>query len=172
MDVTSSRTADLPAPARSDESVADVADGDGAAVRRRIGLDVDRDAAWALVGTSDGLARWLAAEVELDPSVGGALRVVEHDGTVRIGRVREVDVGHRLSFEWTDGDGLTSTVDLTVEDEGDGASRVTVVETAAAGGRMCARLDVGGWDDRAFALEVAGLDRSLLVGPAAGAPTV
>ncbi len=141
-------------------------------MRRHIGLDVDRDAAWELIGTADGLARWLGAEVELDPSEGGALRVVEHDGTVRTGVVRDVDRGRRLSFEWTDVDGRTSTVDLTVDDAGDGTSRVSVVETAVAGGRMCARLDAGGtWDDRLLVLEVAGLDRTLLVGAAVGAPS-
>jgi uncharacterized protein YndB with AHSA1/START domain len=152
-------------------------DAEQGAVRRTVGLDVDRDEAWGLVGTADGLARWLGSQVELDPSEGGALRVVEHDGTVRTGVVRHVDHGRRLSFDWTDADGRTSTVDLTVDDDGPGGSRVTVVEAASAGagGRLCARLDVGapaGWDARTFALEVAGLDRTLLVGAAVGAPTV
>ena len=175
MDAPPSRTTDLPASACSAEAVPD-ADGDGGiAVRRHIGLDLDRDAAWELVGTADGLARWLGAEVALDPSEGGTLRVVEHDGTVRTGVVRGVEHGRRLSFEWTDVDGRTSTVDLTVDDAGDGTSRVSVVETAVAGGRTCARLDAGAaeaWDDRLLALEVAGLDRTLLVGAAVGAPAV
>lgn len=171
MDAPSSPTADLLAAGPADDRPDDA----GAAVRRRIGLDVDPDAAWELVGTADGLARWLGAEVELDATVGGALRVVDHDGTVRVGRVHEVDVGRRLSFEWADGEGRTSTVDLTVDGDGDGASRVTVVETAVAGGRLCARLDAGAseaWDERTFALEVAGLDRGLLIGAAVGAPSV
>ena len=146
--------------------------GDPAVVRRRVDLDVDRAAGWELVGTGQGLSRWLGSEVEIDPTEGGALRVVEHDGTVRTGVVREVDLGRRLSFDWTDDDGRTSSVDLVVDDDGEGGCRVTVVEAAATGGRMCARVDAGAWDDRTFALEVAGLDRTLLVGAAAGAPAL
>ena len=164
MDRLPAATASLPAE--------DATDAAGTAVRRHIGLQVDRAAAWELVGTADGLARWLGAEVELDPSEGGALRVVDHDGTVRTGRVRDVAQGRGLSFEWAGADGRTSTVDLTVDDDGDGGCRVTVVEASASGGRLCARLDAGGWDGRAFALEVAGLDRTLLVGAAVGAPAL
>jgi uncharacterized protein YndB with AHSA1/START domain len=127
-----------------------------ARVTRSVRLDVDLDAAWRLIGTEEGLARWLGGEVDLDPSVGAALHVVGDDGVARTGRVLDVDDGHRLAFEWEgDGDG-PSTVTLTVDAEGDG-SRVTVVEERA-GGSVAACLDAGAaWEHRTLHLELASL---------------
>ena len=127
-----------------------------ARVVRSVRLDLDRDAAWRLVGTTDGLARWLGADVHLDPSAGAALRVRDDDGVERRGRVVEVDDGRSLAFEWGTDDGTSSTVTLTVDDDGDG-SRVTVVEEHA-GGSMAACLDAGAaWDHRMLHLEVGAL---------------
>ena len=132
-------------------------------VVRSVRLDVDRDAAWDLVGTRDGLARWLGGDVVLDPSAGAALRVRDDDGTERVGRVVEVDVGRTLSFEWATDEGAASTVTVTVTDDGDG-SRVTVVEEPA-GGSVAACLDTGAaWDHRMLHLEVGAL--SLRAAPA------
>lgn len=109
-----------------------------ARVTRSVRLDLDREAAWDLVGTQAGLARWLGGEVE------------------RIGRVIDVEDGSRLAFAWATDDGDASTVTLTVEDDGDG-SRVTVVEERA-GGSVAACLDAGAaWDHRLLHLEVGAL---------------
>lgn len=132
-------------------------------VVRTVRLDVDRDAAWDLVGTEAGLARWLGGEVRLDPSAGAALRVRDDEGVERVGRVVEVDAGRTLAFEWTTDDGAASTVTLTVDDDGDG-SRVTVVEEPA-GGSIAACLDAGAaWEHRMLHLEVGAL--SLRAAPA------
>lgn len=125
-------------------------------VVRSVRLDVDRDAAWDLVGTEAGLARWLGGEVRLDPSAGAALRVRDDDGVERIGRVVEVDAGRALTFEWAGDDGAASTVTFTVDDDGDG-SRVTVTEEAS-GGSIAACADAGAaWDHRMLHLEVGAL---------------
>jgi len=125
-------------------------------VVRSVRLDVDRDAAWSLVGTQDGLARWLGGDVVLDPSTGAALRVRDDDGVERVGRVVEVEAGRTLAFEWATDDGEASTVTFTVEDDGDG-SRVTVVEEPA-GGSIAACMDAGeAWEHRMLHLEVGAL---------------
>jgi uncharacterized protein YndB with AHSA1/START domain len=125
-------------------------------VVRTVRLDLDREAAWGLVGTEEGLARWLGGEVVLDPTAGAALRVRDDDGTERTGRVVEVDDGRSLAFEWASDDGATSTVTLTVDDDGEG-SRVTVVEEHA-GGSIAACLDAGEtWEHRMLHLEVGAL---------------
>ncbi|QYG94742.1 SRPBCC domain-containing protein [Iamia sp. SCSIO 61187] len=127
-----------------------------ARVVRSVHLDLDRDAAWRLVGTADGLARWLGADVHLDPAAGAALRVRDDDGVERHGRVVEVDEGRSLAFEWATDEGTPSSVTFTVDDDGDG-SRVTVVEEHA-GGSMAACLDAGAaWDHRMLHLEVGAL---------------
>lgn len=125
----------------------------GTRVIRSVRLDLDRAAAWRLVGTEEGLARWLGGDVELDPSAGAALRVTDDDGVERVGRVVDVETGRRLAFEWAGDDGAASTVSFTLEDDGDG-SRVTVVEEPA-GGSIAACLDAGvAWDHRLLHLEV------------------
>lgn len=133
-------------------------------VVRTVHLDLDREAAWRLVGTEAGLARWLGGEVRLDPSAGAALRVVDDDGVARTGRVLDVDDGRSLTFAWSDDDGAASTVTLTVEGDDDGhgdgdggGSRVTVVEERA-GGSVAACLDAGAaWDHRLLHLELGSL---------------
>lgn len=125
-------------------------------VVRSVRLDVDREAAWELVGTRDGLARWLGGDVELDPTAGAALRVRDDEGVERVGTVVEVDDGRALTFEWSGDDGTASTVTFTVTDDGDG-SRVTVTEEPS-GGSIAACADAGAvWDHRLLHLEVGAL---------------
>jgi uncharacterized protein YndB with AHSA1/START domain len=125
-------------------------------VVRSVRLDLDRDAAWDLIGTEAGLGRWLGGDVSLDPTAGAALRVRDDDGVERVGRVLEVDDGRALTFEWAGSDDEASTVTFTVTDDGDG-SRVTVVEERA-GGSVAACLDAGAaWDDRMLHLEVGAM---------------
>jgi uncharacterized protein YndB with AHSA1/START domain len=125
-------------------------------VVRSVRLDLDRDAAWDLIGTEAGLARWLGGDVTLDPTAGAALRVRDDDGVERVGRVLEVDDGRALSFEWAADDEVASTVTFTVESDDEG-TRVTVVEERA-GGSVAAFLDAdAAWDHRMLHLEVGAL---------------
>lgn len=135
-----------------------------ATVTRSVDLDLDADATWRLVGTAAGLASWLGRDVEADLDPGGALRLLDDDGTVRIGAVADVQPGRSLSFRWAvdgDGDETTSEVTIHVTGEDGGRTRVTVTETlapATAGGRTMACADAGtAWDGRLLGLELGAL---------------
>jgi len=141
-------------------------------VVRSVVLGVSVDDAWELVGTEDGLARWLGADVCLVPEPGGAMAVRDDDGTERRGRVLDVQPGRTLTFEWEPGDGddERSSVTFTVDEADGGAARVTVVESRA-GGRVAACLDAGAaWDQRLLGLELdvlAGVSPLALAAPLA-----
>src|SRR5690349_8892974 len=87
--------------------------------------------AWELLTDPDELATWLGAAPRLDLTPGGAVTLVEPDGTVRTLVVDEVENGHRIGFTWWTGDdaSLASRVEITV-DEAEGGARVTVTESA------------------------------------------
>src|SRR3954465_7351653 len=53
------------------------------AVRRETVLDAPRDAVWALVAAPEGLATWLADDVDLDAVEPGASGTVTEDGQER-----------------------------------------------------------------------------------------
>ncbi len=135
-------------------------------VTRAVALGCDRDRAWSLIATAEGWARWLGSDVRLDPEVGGAIGLRDDDGAARVGRVVAAEHGRSLTFEWSPvGDAATrSTITLTLDDDEDGASRLTVVERPGGGGRA-SWLDAGAaWDARLVALEVD----VALAGPLAG----
>lgn len=69
-------------------------------IRRQVTLPVDTDDAWALLTHADELARWLGAEVELEPTPGGGGRVVDHDGTERRLVVETAEAGERIAWRW------------------------------------------------------------------------
>lgn len=135
-------------------------DGDPApgsdAVVRRVALGCDREEAWSLIATAEGLERWLGREVRLEPVAGGRLGLRDDGGALRIGQVVAVDEGRSLTFEWAEaGDAAArSTVSLTLDEGDDGTTQVTV-EERASGGRVAACADAGAaWDDRLLALEL------------------
>lgn len=92
---------------------------------------------WDAVATPDGLAGWLADEVELDVRPGGTGRVRD-DGEERVVLVDEVVPGRRLSFTWWPWHDRSarSYVEIEVLPNGAG-SRLVVRETrlAASPGR-------------------------------------
>lgn len=161
-------TPDAAAPADTDAG----RDPAVAPVVRTAHLEVDEATAWDLVGSEVGLARWLGAEVEFDPTVGGALRLVDDDGTVRTGRVTDVDDGRSLSFTWASEDDPDAATTVTIAVGGtDRGTAVTVVE-ARASGRPVARMDAGAaWDHRLLHLELGALAASPLAA-SLGAPAL
>ena len=58
------------------------------AVRRETVLDAPRDAVWALVAEPEGLATWLADDVDLDEVAPGASGTVTEDGERATSRSR------------------------------------------------------------------------------------
>jgi uncharacterized protein YndB with AHSA1/START domain len=61
-------------------------------------IDADRHDVFALVSTSDGLRAWLD-DAELDPRVGGAVRLRLRDAEVA-GKVLALDPPQHISFTW------------------------------------------------------------------------
>ncbi len=110
---------------------------DTATVDIEIELDASGDDAWAAVATPEGLAAWLAPEVDL-PAIepGAAGRVVDDDGVGRRLCVRDVEPGRRVTFTWwrEDEPADASTVTLLLVPAAGGTTRLRVVETTALAG--------------------------------------
>ena len=61
-------------------------------------VDAPRDAVYALLATSEGLARWLD-DAEIEPRVGAPVRIRMRDAVAH-GRVLAVDEPQHISFTW------------------------------------------------------------------------
>jgi uncharacterized protein YndB with AHSA1/START domain len=67
-------------------------------VELQLEVDAARDAVFALFATEKGLRQWLDA-ADLEPRVGGALRVRMRDATAS-GRVLALDAPQHISYTW------------------------------------------------------------------------
>lgn len=101
-------------------------------VRRDVTLDVDRAAAWAALADPRRLESWLAASVDVEIREGAEGTITDHDGTVRDAVVEEVVPGRRLALRWAAPDQDPTIVELTLDDAGDGRTRLVVVEIPLA----------------------------------------
>ena len=98
------------------------------AVRRETVLDAPRDAVWALVAEPEGLATWLADDVDLDEVTPGASGTVTENGEERHVTIEEVKEGRRVALSWCAPGGEPSLVELTLDDDGDQRTRMVIVE--------------------------------------------
>lgn len=102
-------------------------------ITRELDLDTPADDVWRLLTDPDELAGWVGDEVRGAP-------------------VTTDPAGRRLSWTWAP-DGVESTVEVTVVEEGE-RTRVHVTERTAgvptASARACS---LARWDDALFALE-------------------
>ena len=119
------------------------------ALRRETELDAPRDAVWSLVADPDGLATWLADEVELAAVEPGEDGVVLEDGELRHVTIEEVEEGRRVALSWCAPGGDPSLVELTLDDLDDGRTRMVVVEIPLVALRAVADRSVMGLRDRA-----------------------
>jgi uncharacterized protein YndB with AHSA1/START domain len=119
------------------------------ALRRETDLDAPRDAVWALVADPDGLATWLADDVELDAVAPGERGVVLEDGELRHVTIEEVEEGRRVALSWCAPGGDPSLVELTLDDLEDGRTRMVVVEIPLVALRAVADRSVVALRDRA-----------------------
>lgn len=93
-------------------------------------LELDADAAWELLGSNEGLERWLGDAVDLDIAAGA-------EGTIRDGEelllteVESVEPGRRVSLRWWSEERGAAIVDLTLEPLGDERTRLVVTEIPA-----------------------------------------
>jgi uncharacterized protein YndB with AHSA1/START domain len=108
------------------------------AVRRETVLDAPRDAVWQLVAEPEGLATWLADEVELDAVAPGSSGVVTEDGELRHVTIEEVQDGRRVALSWCAPGGDPSLVELTLDDLDDRRTRMVVVEIPLVALRVAA----------------------------------
>jgi uncharacterized protein YndB with AHSA1/START domain len=97
------------------------------AVRRETVLDAPRDAVWALVADPEGLATWLADDVDLDAVEPGVSGTVTEDGEPRHVTIEEVEEGRRVALSWCAPGGEPSLVELTLDDEDDRGERTRMV---------------------------------------------
>jgi uncharacterized protein YndB with AHSA1/START domain len=98
------------------------------ALRRETILDAPRDAVWELVAEPEGLAGWLADDVELPAVEPGAEGTVLEDGELRHVTIEEVEDRRRVALSWCTPGGEPSLVELTLDDTADGRTRMIVVE--------------------------------------------
>jgi uncharacterized protein YndB with AHSA1/START domain len=93
-------------------------------IERELLLPASSEQVWDVI-TAPG---WLAGQVELELEPGGEARFGDGDDE-RSGWVEEVVPGERLTFWWSSGDEPASRVELTLEPDADGYTRLRVLET-------------------------------------------
>jgi len=99
-------------------------------VRREIVLDAPVEDVWEAITDPAQLAVWFANEVELDVREGGEGQFRWANGETREASIDTVEPPRRLGFTWSGPGEDASRVDLTLEEDADGATRLTVVESA------------------------------------------
>jgi uncharacterized protein YndB with AHSA1/START domain len=114
------------------------------AVRRETVLDADRDTVWELLGEPEGLASWLADEVDLDAVAPGERGTMVDAGEVRLVTIEEVEDGRRVALSWCAPGGEASLVELTLDDTEEGGTRMVVVELPVVALRVASRVTVTG----------------------------
>jgi len=116
-------------------------------VRQAVEVDAPRERVWELLTDPRELPRWWPDAAELDPRVGGRVVLKFGPGDVS-GEVTEWEPPRALAFTWEASNlpGVRLHVTFTVDDLGDGRSRVQVVHTGFAEAPAEAREAVmGGW---------------------------
>jgi uncharacterized protein YndB with AHSA1/START domain len=99
-------------------------------VRREILLDAPVEDVWEAITDETQLAEWFANDVELEVREGGDGRFRWANGETREASVDTVERPHRFGFTWAEPGEEASRVELTLEEAPDGATRLTVVESA------------------------------------------
>jgi uncharacterized protein YndB with AHSA1/START domain len=92
-------------------------------IERELVLPVPPQQVWDVIAAPG----WLAGQIELDLEPGGDARFVDGDEE-RTGWVEEAVPGERLAFWWSADGEPASRVELTLEPEPGGYTRLRVVE--------------------------------------------
>jgi uncharacterized protein YndB with AHSA1/START domain len=92
-------------------------------IERELLLPAPPEQVWEVV-TAPG---WLASQVELELEPGGEARFADGDHE-RTGWVEQAVPAERLTFWWSADDEPASRVELTLEPEADGYTRLRVIE--------------------------------------------
>jgi uncharacterized protein YndB with AHSA1/START domain len=116
-------------------------------VMQAVEVDAPRDRVWQLLTDPAELPRWWPDAAELEPGVGGRIVLNFGPGNVS-GEITHWEPPSALGFTWIPSDqpGLELHVVFTVDDLGDGRSRVSIVHSGFEGAPVQAReAVVGGW---------------------------
>ena len=98
-------------------------------ITRELEVQAGREEVWRHLTDPDRLSEWLADEVSVELTPGGALHVWGSDGERRTGWIEEVEATRRLAFWWqSDHEQEASRVVLELEDAPEG-TLVTVTES-------------------------------------------
>lgn len=108
---------------------------------QQLEVDAPRPAVYELLATADGLRQWLDA-AELDPRIGGELRVLMRDAEA-VGKVLAIDPPQHISFTWQWTAEPTATLGVVAFDAIDHGTRthVTVRHVGLAGAAQVALHD-------------------------------
>jgi uncharacterized protein YndB with AHSA1/START domain len=113
-------------------------------IERDVLIEAPVDVVWSVITEPAKITRWFSdlAELDLRPGGAGTLTWVEHDHVAPL-VVEAIDAPHRFAFRWvhpegeTPREGNSTLVEFTVAAEGDGRTRLRVVESG---------LDALDWD--------------------------
>jgi uncharacterized protein YndB with AHSA1/START domain len=118
-------------------------------VTQAVEVDAPPERVWGLLTDPAQLPRWWPDAAELEPRVGG--RVVLNFGPGAVfGEITTWEPPSALGFTWTQSNlpGVELHVSFTVDDLGEGRSRVSVVHTGFEGAPPEAReAVVSGWEN-------------------------
>jgi uncharacterized protein YndB with AHSA1/START domain len=118
------------------------------AIVQSVVVGASREALFRLLVEPDQLVRWWPDVAELEPRHGGRVHLVmPATGSIVEGRVYRFDPPAALGFTWTwpHRPGHELQVDFTIDELGDGRSRVTVAHSGWAGLEELRRRHDGGW---------------------------
>jgi len=103
---------------------------DIAPVIQRVEIKAPREQVFALFTEPDALVTWWPEAAELEPRVGGKLRLVFGPGDVT-GEITAFEPPARFGFTWirSNAPEVTTHVDITITDAGNGGCAVELVHT-------------------------------------------
>lgn len=117
-------------------------------VTQAVDVDAPRERVWQLLTDPVELPRWWPDAAELEPGVGGRIVLNFGPGDVS-GEITQWEPPAVLGFTWEASNmpGVQLHVSFTVDDLGEGRSRVSVVHSGFAAAPAEAREEVvGGWE--------------------------
>jgi uncharacterized protein YndB with AHSA1/START domain len=101
-------------------------------VVREMEIAARPETVWGFLVDADKAARWWGVTVEIDPRVGGLLRVLVTSGRTALGELLEVDPPRRLVYTW----GWEPTGEALVDQVPPGSSTVELDLVPSAGGTL------------------------------------
>jgi uncharacterized protein YndB with AHSA1/START domain len=103
------------------------------AIEREVRIDAAPETVFEFFTDPEKMVRWKGQTAELDPRPGGTYRVKINEQAIARGEYVEVDPPRRVVFTWGWEGGQnpvepgTSTVEITLEPDDDGGTRVRLV---------------------------------------------